>query len=216
MKLSARKSLLYLIVVSLSITAVLGIVSALWTGLGQTGGKILASAAAIDVAAVLALCCTARVKSAWHRAVQLTGLLSACLGLVAGICVIWWEATASGLREGILRAAVVLFILAAAAAHSCLMLRLPSHGRLARILVRGTILCTGASAELIANYSLFPDFRPGDGYVRALMVVLILDAFGTIMILLMHRFGPRRADAAPAESARPAPNQPDWRVPAVP
>jgi hypothetical protein len=67
MKLLNRTFLLRLLIVSLSITAVLGIISVLWTGLGQTGGKILASAIGIDAASILALCCAGPAKSAAHR-----------------------------------------------------------------------------------------------------------------------------------------------------
>jgi hypothetical protein len=136
---------------------------------------------------------------------QVTGIASACLGLAAAICIIWWVTTTSGLREAILRASVVLFILAAASVHACLVLPLRTHGRLGRAVVTGTVLCTSTAAELIANYSLIPHFDPGHGYTRALTVVLILDAFGTILIVLRHRFGPRPG-AAPADAARPSPN----------
>jgi hypothetical protein len=218
MKLPDRKLLLRLIIVSLSITAMLGIISVLGTGLGETGVKILASVIGIDAASILALCCTGAAKSVSQRAVQVTGILGACLGLAAGICVIWWDMTASGVREGILRASVVFFILAAASAHACLVLPSRSHSRPARAVVTGTVLCIGAAAELIANYALFPNFDPGKGYIRALTVILILDALGTILILLMHRFWPRRPDAAPPEAhaRHPSPNPSGAKLPAAP
>jgi hypothetical protein len=218
MKLPARKFLLRLIIASLSFTAALGIISVLWAGLGETGMKILGCAIAADVASVLALCCTGPARSASHRAVQVTGILSACLGLVTVIYVIWWGGTTSGLAEGIMRAASVLFILAAASAHASLVLPSRRHNRWARIVVTGTVLCTAAAAELIANYALFPNFDPGDGYMRALAVILILDALGTILILLMHRFGPPRADVAAAEAParNPSPDPSGARLATVP
>jgi hypothetical protein len=109
-KLPTRKVPLRLVIFSLSATAVLGIISVLWSGLGETGTKILGSAIAADAASFLALCCTGRVTSAWQRVIQLTGLVSACLGLAAGVYLIWWGVNADGLGEAIGRAAVVLFI----------------------------------------------------------------------------------------------------------
>src|ERR1017187_10292442 len=184
MKWPTRKFLLSVIIASLSITAVLGIIGVLWTGLGETGAKILGSAIGVDVASVLTLCCARPATSALHRAVQVTGILSACLGVVTGLYVIWLAA--SGLGDVMTRTAVVLFLLAA--------------------------------AELIANYVVFPGFDPGrESYLRALMVVLILDALGTILLLLLHRFGPPRSDTAVAGATvhHPSPNPSGVKLPAV-
>ena len=82
MKLPTRKFLLRFVIFSLSVTAVLGITGVLASGLGETGAKILGSAILADAASFLALCCSGRVTSAWQRAVQVTGIVSAGLGLV--------------------------------------------------------------------------------------------------------------------------------------
>ena len=196
MKLPTRKVPLRLVIFSLSATAVLGIISVLWSGLGETGTKILGSAIAADAASFLALCCTGRVTSAWQRVIQLTGLVSACLGLAAGVYLIWWGVNADGLGEAIGRAAVVLFIVAAASAHASVMLRLRPDGRLARTVVTGTVICTAAAAA----------------------VILILDVLGTILILLLHRFGQPRADAVPpgTPARNPSASPPDAKLPSVP
>ncbi|HEY7359233.1 MAG TPA: hypothetical protein VH642_00385 [Streptosporangiaceae bacterium] len=210
--------MLRLFIFSLSATAALGITAVLWTGLGGTGIKILASAVAADIASLLALCCTGRVSSAWQRVIQVTGVLSACLGLATGLYLIWWEAIGFGPAEAIGRAAGVLFILAAASAHACLVLPLRSRGRLARAVVTGTVICTAAAAELIANYVLVPNFDPGNGYTKALTVILILDVLGTILVLLLHRLGPPRAAAEPpgTPARSPSPDPPGTRLPSVP
>src|SRR6266567_867337 len=190
MKLPTRKFLLSVIIASLSITAVLGIIGVLGTGLGETGAKILASAIGVDVASVLTLCCAGPAKSALHRAVQVTGILSAGLGLVSGLYLIWQAGPASGPDGGMTRAAVVLLLLAVASAHASGVLAWRTYNRPMWIVAPATILCIAAAAELIANYLVFPGFDPGSGYLRALTAILILDALGTILLLLLHRFGP--------------------------
>ncbi len=198
MKLPSRKFLLSVVIASLSITAVLGIGSILWAGLGGTGAKILGSAIGVDVGSVLTLCCAGPAKSALHRAVQMTGTLSACLGVVTGLYVIWLAVAASGLGESMTRAAVVLFLLAVASTHASLVLAWRTYSRTMEIVTPATVLCIAAAAELIANYVVFPGFDPGRGYLRALTAILILDAFGTIVILLLHRFGSSRSATAAA------------------
>jgi len=201
----------------LSVTAVLGVISVLWPGLGETDAKILASTAGADAASILVLCCTGPAVSPWHRAAQVTGILSACSGLVAGLYLIWSGTTAGGsLQEGILRAAAVLWILAVASAHTALMLHRRPRSRPGRIIVAGTVLCTGAAAELIANYALVPGFDPARGYLRALTVVLILDALGTILIVLTHRLGGSSPGATPPRrpTQNPAPSPSGVGLPA--
>src|SRR5712664_2197664 len=172
MKFPTRKFLLRVIIASLSITAVLGIVSVLWAGLGETGAKILGSAIGVDIASILTLCCAGPAKSALHRAAQGIGILSASLGLVTGLYVIWAAGTASGLEGGMTRTAVALLLLAAASAHASGVLAWRTYNRPMRIIAPATILCTAGVAELIANYVVFPGFDPARGYLRALMAVL--------------------------------------------
>jgi len=207
MKSPARKLSLYLLIILLTVTAILAVVSVLWPGFGETGGKILASAVGADAASLLALCCTGPAASARHRAVQATGVLSTCSGLAAGLYLIWSGTAADGgPGEGVLRAAAVLWILAVASAHTALMLPRRPRTRAGRVIVAGTVLCTCAAAELIANYALFPGFEPGRGYLRALTVLVILDALGTIVTVLLHRSGqPGPADREASSPREPAP-----------
>lgn len=201
MKLPTRKFLLSVISASLSITAVLGIIGLLWTGLGEIGAKALGSAIGVDVTSVLTLCCARQATSAFHRAVQVTGILSACLGGVAGLYVIWRVTPAGGQEEGMTRAVVVLLLLAAAAAHASAVLAWRTCHRIMRTVAPATILCHAAATVLIVNYVVIPGFDPGSGYLRALTAVLILDALGTILIVLWHRFGPAQSAPAAAEAA---------------
>jgi len=187
-------------------------ITIVWAGLGQAGARILASTAGADAASILALCCTGPAISAAHRAAQATGIISACSGLAAGLYLIWSGPTGgSVLQEGIWRAAAVLWIAAAAAAHTALTLRWHPRGQTGRIIVAGTVLCTGAAAELTANYALVPGFDPARGYLRALTAVLILDVLGTIVIMLMRRFGQPFPDATPPHTRPGTRTQPPRR-----
>jgi hypothetical protein len=165
----------------------------------------LVSALGADAASLLALCCTSPAISGKHRAVQLTGVLSAGSGLAASLYLIWSGTAADGgPGEGVLRAAVVLWILAVASAHTALVLPRCPRPPSGRIIVAGTVLCTGAAAELVANYALFPGFEPGRGYLRAVTVLLILDALGTILIMLLHRV----RQSGPADHEASSPREP--------
>jgi hypothetical protein len=216
MKMPTRKFLLVVIIISLSITAALGITGVLWTGLGEVGGKMLGSALVVDVASILTLCCAGQARSAVLRAAQVTGTLSACLSAVAGLYALWLAAPTSGLAEVVTRTAVVLLVLAVACAHACLLLAGRPYSRPVRIVAAATMACIAAAAELIGNYAVFPGFDPGSGYLRALAAVLILDALGTIVVLILHRSrAPRSGTATGAAARHPSPGPPDAGLPAV-
>jgi len=207
------------IIPALSITAALGIAGVIWSGLGETGAKLLRSAIEVDVASILALLCSGPARSVSQRAVQLTGIVSTLAALAIGIVATWWNLASGSLADGLGRTAAVLVILAIAATHASLMLPRRTYSRPMRIVVPGTVLCTAIAAELIANYAIFPNFSPGNGYDKALQVVLILDVLGTILILVLHRFGPARTDgAARKPEARPSspPHPSQAKLPAVP
>lgn len=209
MKSEMRKSLLHIIIALVTATAILGVISVLWSGFGQAGGKVLLSAVGTDAASLLALCCAGPAISAGHRAVQATGVLSACSGLVAGLYFIWSGPIASGgAGEGALRAAVVLWAITFASAHTALLYPLHPPVKRGRVIVAGTVLCTWAAAEFVANFALFRDFTPGGAYFKALTVLLILDALGTIVIVLLHRSGrngaSRKGTGSPRTPAPPA------------
>jgi hypothetical protein len=187
----ARRFWLLCIAALLSITAVLGITSVLWTGLGQAGGRVLESTVAADVASFLGLCCAGGAKSATHRAVQVIGVISAGLGLAGVLSVIWWNSPAIGPLDAMARATAVVGIVAAAAAHASLVLPRSSDSRLARTVATATALCTGAAAELVANVFVFPTFAPGAPYLKAVAVIVILDALGTMVVLLLNRLRSR-------------------------
>jgi hypothetical protein len=207
MKPATRKSLLHIIIALLTATAILGVISVLWSGFGQTGGKVLLSAVGTDAASLLALCCAGPAISAGHRAIQATGILTACGGLVAGLFFLWsGPIVAGGAGEGALRAAIVLWAITVASAHTALLYPLHPRVKHRRVLVAGTALCTWAAAELIANFALIRGLTPVGAYVKALTVLLILGALGTIVIVLLHRFGPPGAGWNGAGSPRtPAP-----------
>ena len=205
------------IIAALSITAALGIAGVLWNGLDETGVKLIRSAIEADVASILALLCSGLARSVPHRAVQLTGIVSALAALAIGLLATWWNLASGSLADGVGRVAAVLVVLAIAATHASLVLPQRARSRLLRIVVSGTVLCTAVAAGLIANYAIFPHFSPGSGYDKLIQVTLILDVLGTLLILLLHRFGPASTDGATRKpKARPSPPRPQLTRPARP
>jgi hypothetical protein len=196
-----RRAVLRVVIFSLLVTAALGITAVLGGSFGETDISILGSAALIDAASLLVLACAGTATSAFHRWIQLTGILAAFAGLVSGLSFIWFapDEPTGGLEIGILRATGVVVILAIVAAHASVVLSWRSSGRLTGIVVPGTLLCTAVAGELIANYAAVPGFSPGTGYNNAIEIALILGVLGTILALLVRRFGPRRSEQRPSE-----------------
>jgi hypothetical protein len=193
MQLPSRRFFLTIIVSSLALTALLGIVAILTSALGDVGSKVLGTTIAVDVAAVLALCCAGKTQDQLHKTVQFLGVLSALIALLFAIYLVWADSLFSGGSEGMLRAFGVFSVLAVAAAHSCLILPSMNYNQNVRTIVRSTLLFIAVVAELLINYFAIPNFSPGDSYGKAIGVFLILDVLGTILIPLVRRFTPAEA-----------------------
>lgn len=196
MQLPSRKFFLAIILGSLVVTAILGIVAILTSALGEVGSKVLITTVAVDIAAVLALCCAGKSSGSLHRAVQIVGLTSAVAFLVLAVTLIWVSDSFT-LNEGVWRALVFALIVAIAAAHSCLLLPALTKGQPLRILTLLTLASIWLVAELLVNYVIFPEADFGDGYTKAIAVILILDVLGTIAIPLVRKFGGTKSETAP-------------------
>ncbi len=147
-----------IIIAGLSITAALGIAGVLWNGLDETGVKLIRSAIEFDVASILALLCSGPARSVPHRAVQLTGIVSALAALAIGVLATWCNLASGSLADGVGRAAAVLVILAIAATHASLVLPQRARSRLLRIVVSSTVLCTAVAAGAHCQLRALPAF----------------------------------------------------------
>ncbi len=187
-----RRIAIIFIIVSLSLTALVGIVTLLTASFGEVQAKVILTTLLVAGFSVTALCHLAVVGRAL-RIVGFVGIGMSLLALITGTVLIWgsWDNWNGGWDE-LLKAFAVAAILAVSLAHANLLLLL--EGRRS-VVVRVGLYVTVAMIGLLALLIILPIVTegeiPGDNgepYFRFLGVVAILDALGTIVLPVVARF----------------------------
>jgi len=186
-----RRTAVIFIIVSLSLTALVGIVTLLTASFGEVQAKVILTTLLVAGFSITALCHLAVVGRAL-RVVGFVGIAASGLALITGVVLIWgsWDNWNSG-WEALLKSFAVLGVLSLSLAHANLLLLL---GDRPSPLIRYGLITTVALIGLLALFIILPivtDGRiPGDNdvYWRILGVVAILDVLGTIVLPVVSRF----------------------------
>jgi hypothetical protein len=185
-----RRIAVIAIIVSLSITALIGIFTLLSGNFGETQGRILGTTLLVAAFSITALCHLAVVGRAL-RIVGFIGIAVSIVALLAGVLLIWqdWDSGTSG---DVLRAFAAFSVLAVSFAHANLLLLL---GERKRPVIRIGLFVTVGLIALVALLLIIPIATdgevPGDNgetYWRIFGVLAILDVLGTIVLPVMSIF----------------------------
>lgn len=207
-----RRIAVVAVIVSLSITAVVGIVSLLTGEFGELQSRVLGTTSLVGAFSVLALCHLA-VAGRPVRVVGFAGLALSAVALLFGLLLIWGD----GFDWQAFEWFAVFAVFAVSLAHANLLLLLAGRRQVA---VRTMLVITLAAIACVALGIVMPlitDGRfPGDdfeSYWRLFGVIAIVDVLGTIVLPVVAavlRPGERRtADAARADDlGHPAPDSP--------
>lgn len=186
-----RRTAIVFVIVSLSIAALLGIVT-LFTGeFGEIQTKIMLTTLLVAAFSITALCHLAVVGRA-PRVVGFVGVAVSATALVLGLVLLWrsWE-TWNDVWEGVVKSFVLLSILAVSLAQANLLLLLAGRRhRAVRIGLVATLMCIALIVLLVAPPIITNGDIPGehgDVYWRIVGVVGILDALGTIVVPVLGR-----------------------------
>lgn len=187
----ARRTAIVAIIVSLSLTALIGIVTLLSGQWGEIQVKVLLTTLLLAVFSISVLCHLAVVG----RALQIVGFVGVAVSsvsLVTGLLLIWAEWGNWDGQEAAFRLFGVTGVLAVSLAHANLLLLL---GQRRNRVVRGLLYATVALIGLVALLLCLPIATSGeipgsngDGYWRLLGVTAILDVLGSIVLPVTGRF----------------------------
>jgi hypothetical protein len=180
----ARRATIVAVVVSLVLAAVLGIAALLGGEFGELQGRILLTTVTVAAFGTTSLCHLAVVT----RSVRAVGFTGIAASLVAALCalVLIWRDWSGEVAEGWSKALALSAIAAVSLAQANLLLLLAGRRHpVIRVSLGVTLLAITAAAVMVALPILTDGDIPGDdgdGYWRALGVVGILDALGTIAL----------------------------------
>lgn len=183
-----RRIAVIAIIVSLSVTALVGIFAVLFGTFNEVQGRIMLTTGLIGVVSILALCDLAALDRAF-RWLSIAGLTLVGVTLIAGLVLIWtdWD---GGLDAEVLWKTFGLAGFAAvSAAHGSLLLLL--GGRTNPIVRFGlwvTLALIATLYLLLAALIVTNGDVGSEGYARFIGTVAILDVLGTIVVPVVALF----------------------------
>ncbi len=185
---TARRIAIIAIIASLSLTALIGILTLLSGEFGEAQGKVLLTTLLLAGFSITVLCHLAVVGRAL-QAVGFVGVAVSAVALTAGLILIWSDFTDS---EGVWKTFGVFGVLAVSFSHANLLLLL---GQRRNSVVRLLLYLTVAFVALVALLICLPIITngeipgdAGDNYWRFFGVVAILDVLGSIVLPVTGRF----------------------------
>ncbi|GGH38903.1 hypothetical protein GCM10010921_09800 [Microbacterium album] len=175
-----RRVAIWTVVVSLSIAALTGISVILTGDGGRLEVRVMGTTAAVGAYGIAVLCNLATLGKPYQW-VGWLGLPISTLTIVIGVVLIWLPADSS-VPEVWARGTWAGILTTLALAHASLIVQLVRRPQAA---VRGVVGATLATIAAYAVLGLIPiladDIRLGEGYWRALWVIVILCVLGTIV-----------------------------------
>jgi hypothetical protein len=186
-----RRIAVVAIIVSLSLTALVGIVTLLTATFGELQGKVVLTTLLVAAFSITALCHLAVVGRAL-RIVGWVGIGASGVALILGVVLIWgsWE-NWNETWDDVLKAFATASVVAVSLAHANLLLLLAERRS---PVLRTALFITVGLIGLLALLIILPIVtegeipgQNGELYFRVLGVVAILDALGTIVLPVINR-----------------------------
>ena len=183
-----RRVTLFLTIGSFSIAALLGVLALLAGGeFGEGQARVLVTTVCVGVASVLTLSYLATVDRPF-RLVGLLGGLAAVPTLVLSLLLVWTEIGDDSSGELVWKAFGVGSVVSLTLAQAALLLVVAAQAApYVRMLLVGTLVLAAWVALHVSLLVVAVD--AGDGSLRMLGVVAILDVLGTVAVSALARFG---------------------------
>ena len=143
--INLRKLFLYLLIASVSASALIGIVVLLFGSFGDFETRVLLTALTITVTSILGLMCGARIEAGGSRGLPITGIALAAASAVMWIFLIWNDPR----NDVFIKSLMSVTLLAAACSHISLLTLARLDRRFIWARYAGQIALWGLAAYLL-------------------------------------------------------------------
>jgi hypothetical protein len=194
--MSRKRIALWFLIVSVAISAVLGIIAILTGNFGDFELRILLTTLTISGASIGALACGAASEVGRHKALATAGIVLAILAALLLIAGIWFEPKG----DAFWKSTISITVLAAATAHASLL----SLAKLAQRFAWSRGLALTAIYLLATSIILTVCFEPKTDFaLRLIGTTAIIVAAITLITPVFHRLSRDDFQIADAASERP-------------
>lgn len=179
-----KKVFLITMIISLSISALIGIFLFLFGKFGEIEAKLLITTLTIGFYSLTGLCCSVLYERRKSIPLALSGIMISIIGFLFTILVIWGVINLKNSWKPM----TIFIILTISFAHSSLLSLIKSEKRLVNTILLTTIIFIFIVALMLINLVLDEiRMRNGELYYRLLGVFAILDVLGTIIIPILNK-----------------------------
>lgn len=172
-------------IVSLGISALLGIVVFLFGDFGDMEFRLLLTTLTVGGYSVTGLCCAVVYERRRFTSLALTGMIVSVFGFLFTVSVIWKAIAFEASWEALL----IFIILAFSTAHSCLLLLIESDETIVNPSLSATITFIAIVALMLIVLVVLAGEVYGF-YYRLLGVFAILDVLGTVVTPILDKVSP--------------------------
>lgn len=180
-----KKTFLITMIISLSISALIGIFIFLFGEFGETELRILLTTLTIGGYSLTGLCCSVLYERKRFTSLASTGMVVSILGFLYTLLVIWEILEVNDSFNW--KALIIFIVLSTSIAHSSLLLLIRTEKPSVHAALSATLLfiTTVAGMIIIAVLNEFDDIE--ELYYRVLGVFAILDVLGTIVTPILNK-----------------------------
>ncbi|MBS3128062.1 hypothetical protein J4410_02865 [Candidatus Woesearchaeota archaeon] len=182
-KVNFKKTFLITLIVSLSISALIGIFVFLFGDFGETEFRLLMTTLTIGGYSLTGLCCSVLYEKRKFSILALSGMILSVIGFLFTVLVIW---EAIGLEDS-WKTLMICIILAFSTAQSCLLLLVNPEKTLVKGSLSATIIFISIVALMLIKLVLNEFDDASESYFRILGVFAILDVLGTIVTPILNK-----------------------------
>jgi len=183
-----KKTFLITMIISLSISALIGIFVFLLGDFGEIEFRLLMTTLTIGGYSLTGLCCSGLYEKRKFAPLALSGMAISIIGFLFSVLVIWEAIDIN--NNFVWKTSIIFAILAASIAHSCLLLFIKSDKSLVNGSLSATIMFISIVGLMLIMLVLNNFDDVGESYFRLLGVFAILDVLGTIVTPILNKVYP--------------------------
>ena len=185
-----KKTFLITMIISLSISALIGIFILLFGDFGDTEWRILLTTLSIGGFSLTGLCCSVLYEKGKYIGLSFFGMASSILGFLLSMLATWEFVDFLILFDGLTvwgKLTLTLIIFAFSSAHACLVLLINPEKSSVKYSLLATLLFIAIVALMLVYLVLFVNGEPPEEFFRLLGVFAILNVLGTIVTPILNK-----------------------------
>ena len=188
--ISFKKSFLFALIISLSVSALVAIYIFLSGNFEDAEIRILLTTLAIGGYSLMGLCSSALYEKKKYIIFTNFGIIVSIVGFLITVCSIWelWDYLnlMPSYTDSIWQLVISLIILSISVSHASLLLIGTQEKKILKIILYATLLFITVVASMLIN-TVYNDVYLNDFYYRLLGVFAVLDVLGTIILPILRK-----------------------------